>query len=102
MNLPNQQINLSHKQKTLIGLKKKFQLCKLNEDLLQIGCVFGLFPDNNLIKWIVTMFGRKDTPYKSGIFTIKITFPEDYSEHSAEFKFMNKIYYLNVDSKNDL
>ena len=102
MNLPNQQMNLNNKQKTLIRLKKEFQLCKLDEDLAQIGCAFGLCPDNNIFTWRVTMFGPQDTPYKDGIFTIKITFPQDYPNHGAEFKFMNKIYHLNVDFRNDL
>ena len=48
------------------------------------------------------MFGPQDIPYEEGIFTIKITFPEDYPNHGPEFKFMNKIYRLNVDLKHDL
>ena len=47
------------------------------------------------------MFGPEDSPYKDGIFTIKIIFPENYPKNVPEFKFMNKIYHLNVDLKND-
>ena len=54
-----------------------------------------------MFKWKVTMLGPNNTPYEGGIFTIKITFPDDYPKLGAEFKFMNKIYHLNVDFKND-
>ena len=88
----------------LIGLsrlRKEFQLCDQDDELIQIGCSFGLF-DNNMYTWKVTMLGPKYTPYEGGIFTIKITFPEDYPNHGPDFKFINKIYHLNVDYRNDL
>ena len=48
------------------------------------------------------MFGPEDSPYKGGIFTIKIIFPENYPKYGPEFKFLNKIYHLNVDLQQDL
>ena len=47
------------------------------------------------------MTGPKNTPYEGGIYTIKILFPEDYPNKGPEFKFLNKIYHLNVDFKKD-
>ena len=47
------------------------------------------------------MLGPKDSPYEGGIFTIKILFPQDYPNHGPDFKFMNKIYHLNVAPIND-
>ena len=47
------------------------------------------------------MLGPLDSPYKVGLFWIKIIFPKDYPKHGPEFKFMNKIYHLNVNLKND-
>ena len=88
------------KQMTLTRLKKEFQLCKQDEDLSEIGCTFGLYPGNDIFKWRVTIFGPEDTPYKGGIFTLKILFPEDYPKRGPEIRFMNKIYHLNVDPKN--
>ena len=93
---------ITQQQKTLLRLKKEFQLCLLDDDLKQIGCTFGLYPGNNLFKWRVTMFGPQDSPYKDGIFTIKIIFPDDYPKHGPEFRFMNKIYHLNVDLTGEL
>ena len=43
------------------------------------------------------MNGPKDTPYENGIFLLKIYFPFDYPCHGPDFKFVNKIYHLNVD-----
>ena len=87
------------KQMTLTRLKKEFQLCKQDEDLSQIGCTFELYPVNDIFNWRVTIFGPHDSLYKGGIFTLKIIFPEDYPKHGPEFKFVNKIYHLNVDPK---
>ena len=85
----------------LARLKKEFQLCDQDDELMQIGCSFGLC-DNNMFKWKVTMLGPKNTPYEGGVFTININFPEDYPNHGPEFKFVNKIYHLNVDPRRDL
>ena len=76
-------------------LNKEFQLCQDDQDLITIGCNFGL-EENNLFKWKVTMLGPKNTPYEGGLFTISIEFPPDYPNHGPEFKFKNKIYHLNV------
>ena len=103
MNQMNPLNNYNNNSMRLIGLsrlRKEFQLCDQDDELIQIGCSFGLF-DNNMYTWKVTMLGPKDTPYEGGIFTIKITFPEDYPNHGPDFKFINKIYHLNVDPIND-
>ena len=104
MNQMNPFNNYNNNSMRLIGLsrlRKEFQLCDQDDELIQIGCSFGLF-DNNMYTWKVTMLGPKDSPYEGGIFTIKITFPEDYPNHGPDFKFINKIYHLNVDYRNDL
>jgi ubiquitin-conjugating enzyme E2 D/E len=82
---------------TLNRIKKEFQLCQQDSELIQIGCSFGLVNPNNIFQWKVTMVGPKGTPYENGLFTIIITFPMDYPKKGAEFKFKNKIYHLNVD-----
>ena len=85
----------------LTRLSQEYSLCTQDNDLIQIGCNFGL-ENNNIFKWRVTMVGPRNTPYEGGLFTILATFPPDYPMHGPEFKFMNKIYHLNVDFKNDL
>ena len=96
MNQFNYQNNRSIKLMGLSRLRKEFSLCEQDDELMQIGCSFGLY-DNNMFTWKVTMLGPNNTPYEGGIFTIKIFFPDDYPNHGAEFRFINKIYHLNVD-----
>ena len=79
----------------LTRLTKEFQLCTQDNDLIQIGCNFGL-ENNNMFIWRVTMSGPVNTPYEGGLFTLNIIFPFDYPNHGPEFKFKNKMYHLNV------
>ena len=83
----------------LTRLMQEYNLCTQDNDLIQIGCNFGL-ENNNIFRWRVTMVGPRNTPYEGGLFTILAIFPEDYPLHGPEFKFMNKIFHLNVDFKN--
>ena len=85
----------------LARLSKEFQLCSQDNDLIQIGCNFGL-ENNNLYTWRVTMIGPVNTPYDGGLFTLLITFPFDYPTHGPEFKFKNKMYHLNVQGNENL
>ncbi len=80
-------------------IQKEFNLCSNDTDLTQIGCSFGI-PDNNYNKWKVTMIGPQNTPYAGGLFYINVYFPENYPSKGAEFRFINRIYHLNVDWKN--
>ena len=98
--LKNSMMNSSENE-TLTRLKKKFQFCQQENDLTQIGCTVGL-DGGNLYRWKATITGPKNTPYEDGIFNISITFPKDYPRFGPEFKFINKIYHLNVDHKNDI
>ena len=96
----NMNMNINYQQ-VLTRLTQEYQLCSQDNDLIQIGCNFGLV-NNNIFLWRVTMVGPKNTPYEGGLFTINALFPPDYPNHGPEFKFMNKIYHLNVDFKNNL
>ena len=81
-------------------IKQEYDLCVQDNDLIQIGCNFGL-ENNNIYTWKVTMLGPGGTPYENGLFTIRVNFPQDYPNHGPEFKFMSKIYHLNVDCERD-
>jgi ubiquitin-protein ligase len=88
----------NNNQAVFSRLTKEFQLCSQDNDLIQIGCNFGL-ENNNIFTWRVSMLGPVNTPYEGGLFTLLITFPFDYPNHGPEFRFKNKIYHLNVISK---
>ena len=88
-----------YNQVVLTRLTQEYQLCTQDNDLIQIGCNFGL-DNGNIFNWRVTMVGPRGTPYEGGLFTITATFPQDYPNHGPEFKFINKIFHLNVDLRN--
>ena len=60
------------------------------------GITVGLVNDNNYDDWIVTLIAPKDTPYKNGLFFLKIHFPPDYPNIAPEVYFITPIYHLNV------
>ena len=90
-------MNMNNNQNpvALTRLNKEFQLCQQDNDLIQIGCNFGL-DNNNIFTWRVSMVGPVNTPYEGGLFTLSIVFPNDYPSHGPEFKFKNRMYHLNV------
>ena len=85
---------------TAARINQEYQLCMNDNDLVSIGCNFGL-ENNNIFTWRVTMSGPTNTPYGGGLFTIVVIFPNDYPAHGPEFKFKNRIYHLNVDFDKD-
>ena len=100
--IPQMQINpmVYSSQSTLARLRQEYELCRNDNDLMNIGCSFGLECDN-IFKWRITMVGPSNTPYERGLFSISCTFPEDYPTHGPEFRFLNRIYHPNVDFKNE-
>ena len=97
----NQSMGMNNQNEVISRLKQEYDLCVNDNDLIQIGCNFGL-ENNNIFIWRITMVGPRNTPYDRGLFTIIATFPPDYPNHGPEFKFRNRIYHLNVDFKKDL
>ena len=64
--------------------------------LVNFGITVGLFNDDNLFEWKCTILGPKDTPYKGGLFYLKIIFPDNYPIGKPEIVFLSPIYHLNV------
>ena len=87
--------------KRISRIKKEYELCSQDGDLIQIGCSFGLVNQDNYNVWKVSMVGPQNTPYAGGVFIINVYFPDNYPKSGAEFRFVNKIYHLNVDFENE-
>ena len=101
MNIMNpNKANTGQTDMRMTRIRKEYNLCSNDPDLIQIGCSFGLEDPNNFNQWKVTMLGPQNTPYQGGLFVIKVLFPPNYPSKGAEFRFINKIYHLNVDWKN--
>ena len=68
------------------------------EPYFNLGITVGLVDKNNIYEWKFTMLGPFDTPYKGGLFNLKIKFPKDFPLHAPSINFMNPIYHVNVNS----
>ena len=103
--MPNQmfmqtQPSMNTGNETMNRISQEYNFCVNDNDLVAIGCNFGL-ENNNIFTWRITMSGPTNTPYGGGLFTILATFPHDYPVHGPEFKFKNKIFHLNVNFSDD-
>ena len=61
-----------------------------------IGFTVGLYDENNIFEWRVSLLGPKDSSYKGGLFYMMIKFPVNYPEIPPEICFENPIYHINV------
>lgn len=58
---------------------------------------YTIIPDEgNMLVWNCVILGPKNTPYEDGTFHGQITFPVNYPFASPSFKFLTKIYHMNV------
>lgn len=52
--------------------------------------------EDDIFNWDVVIIGPKDSPYEGGLFTAKITFPENFPLMPPKFVFTNEIFHPNV------
>ena len=88
---------LTQKQKAAKQILEEFQELNYNP-LPNIGLSVGLV-NNNIFEWQVGMFGPVDTPFKDGLFLLKIKFPDNYPLEPPEVCFLTPIYHLNVNPR---
>ena len=99
MDMQNNNINQKQNMSNIL-IQNEFNDCNQDQFLTHIGSKFEL-ENNDLYNWKVIIQGPIGTPYEDGFFTLKVSFPPDYPNHGAEFKFVNKIYHMNVGNNNN-
>ncbi len=79
-------------------ISKEFKDINRNP-IANCGVTVGLFDENNIRNWRVSLLGPKDTSYKGGLFFLSISFPNDYPTKAPEVCFITPIYHVNVNPK---
>ena len=64
--------------------------------MANIGFSVGLPNQNNVFEWRCTLMGPSDSPYKNGLFYVKVLFPDNYPNGKPEVQFITPIYHVNV------
>ena len=82
-------------QFTLTLINNEFQDLQKNP-IASIGVVVGMPNPNNPFEWRCTMMGPSDTPFKGGLFYLRILFPQNYPQSAPEVQFITPIYHVNV------
>lgn len=60
------------------------------------GCSASPLSDDNLFVWGATIFGPPDTAWEGGIYTLRLTFSEEYPDKPPRVRFTCDMFHPNV------
>lgn len=86
------------KMRAMQQIQEEYRDLKENP-IANIGVSVGLPNPDNIFQWRCTMIGPQDSPYKGGLFYLKILFPENYPQCRPEILYVTPIYHVNVNQK---
>jgi ubiquitin-conjugating enzyme E2 A len=66
------------------------------------GCSASPQSEDNLYVWSATVFGPDETPWEGGVFSLRITFGEQYPEKPPRVRFTSEMFHPNVYSDGTL
>ena len=52
--------------------------------------------EDNIFVWAATIFGPADTPWEGGIFSLRLTFCDQYPDKPPKVRFTTKVFHPNV------
>mmetsp|Transcript_30543 Transcript_30543/g.76842 ORF Transcript_30543/g.76842 Transcript_30543/m.76842 type:complete len:156 (+) Transcript_30543:69-536(+) len=52
--------------------------------------------EDNIFLWNATIFGPADTPWEGGIFSLRMTFCDQYPDKPPKVRFTTKVFHPNV------
>ena len=59
------------------------------------GIIAGPISEDNFFEWEAVISGPTDTPYEGGIFTARLTFPNDYPLNPPKMRFISEMWHPN-------
>ncbi|XP_015890411.1 ubiquitin-conjugating enzyme E2 2 isoform X2 [Ziziphus jujuba] len=60
------------------------------------GCSASPLSEDNLFVWSATIFGPDETPWEGGVFSLRLTFGDNYPEKPPRVRFTSEIFHPNV------
>ncbi|EKX48035.1 ubiquitin-conjugating enzyme Ubc14 [Guillardia theta CCMP2712] len=79
----------------------RMQLRELQENPSELFSA-GLVDDSNMLEWNICISGPPDSLYEGGIFSARLSFPENYPDKPPSMKFLTPIWHPNVYSNGDV
>jgi ubiquitin-conjugating enzyme E2 D/E len=65
-------------------------------------CSAGPKNDDDITKWVATIFGPEETPYHNGLFHLNIEFTAEYPFKPPKIYFTTKIYHCNINERGNI
>jgi ubiquitin-conjugating enzyme E2 A len=66
------------------------------------GCRASPHSEDNLFVWSATIFGPDETAWEGGVFSLRMTFGEQYPEKPPRVRFTSEVFHPNVYSDGTL
>ena len=88
-------------KKRLKRIKNEYRTCTQTDqaDGTAVALTSSAEPvtDASYEDWTAAVYGPPDCPYDTGVFFLKISFPDKYPFEAPKVKFITPIYHMNID-----